>query len=109
VENLSFITYLSFTLVSRPIIAIHIGYAKARSTAVFIEGTSKAKMLDIGIYWRCSLEAGKNVIAEAKSRHTDRTYLTGRKGESEASYTILSSKPTCALRVHLAVFKVAIW
>lgn len=108
-ENLSFITYLSFTLVSRLTMAIHIGYATTRSTAVFIEGTSKAKMLDIGIYWRCSLEAGKDVISEAKARHIDRTYLTGRKWELEASYTILSSKLTCALRVRLTVFEVAIW
>ena len=48
-------TYVSvlitaFALVSRLTIAIRIGNATARSTAVFIEGKSKAETLDIGIY-----------------------------------------------------------
>jgi hypothetical protein len=95
-------------LVSRLTIAIQIGYAKARSTAVFIVGKNKTETLGIGIYRRCSLEAGKDVIHEAKSRQIDKEYLTGQKGKLEASYTILSNTLTCALRVRLTVFKVAI-
>lgn len=52
---------------------------------------------------------GKHVIREAKSRQIDREYLTGKKWNLEASYTILSSTLTWALCVRLTVFKVAIW
>ncbi len=50
VDNLFVGTYLAFVLLSRLTIAIRIGNAKARSSAVFIEGKSKDKTLGIGIY-----------------------------------------------------------
>jgi predicted Na+-dependent transporter len=65
VENVCLCTYIAFALVSRLIIATQLGYTEARSTAVFIEGKSKVKTLGIGIYRRCSLEAGKDVSREA--------------------------------------------
>lgn len=108
-ENICFCTYLTFALISQLTIATRLGYAKARSTAVFIEVQSKARTLGIVIYRCCLLEAGKDVIREDKSRQIDREYLTGQKGKVEASYTILSSTLTCALRVRLTAFKVAIW
>ena len=49
-ENLYFCSYLAFVLVIRLIIAIRSGSTKARSSAVFIEGKSKAKTLGVGIY-----------------------------------------------------------
>ena len=49
-ENLYVCSYLTFALVTRLTIAIRIGNATARSSAVFIEGKSKAKTLGIGIY-----------------------------------------------------------
>ena len=45
VENLYFCDYLAFVLLSRITIAIRIGNAKARASAVFIEGRRKAKTL----------------------------------------------------------------
>ena len=50
VENLYFCSYLAFVLLIRLTIAIRIGNATARSSAVFIEGKSKAKTLGIGTY-----------------------------------------------------------
>jgi hypothetical protein len=50
VENLYFCSYLDFVLLIRLTIAIRIGNATARSSAVFIDGKSKAKTLGIGIY-----------------------------------------------------------
>jgi hypothetical protein len=50
VENLYCCSYLAFALVIGLTIAIRIGNATARSSAVFIEGKSKAKTLGIGIY-----------------------------------------------------------
>jgi hypothetical protein len=50
VENPHSCSYLAFALVIRLTIAIRIGNATARSSAVFIEGKSKAKTLGIGIY-----------------------------------------------------------
>ena len=49
-ENLYFCSYLAFALVTRLTIAIRIGSVKTRSSAVCIEGKSKADTLDIAIY-----------------------------------------------------------
>jgi len=43
VENVLLCTYLAFVLLSRLTIAIRVGNAKARSSAVFIDGKSKHK------------------------------------------------------------------
>ena len=96
-------------LLSRFTTATRIGNATARSSAVFIKGTSKAKTLGIGIYWHCSLEAGKHVIHAAKSRQIDREYLTGKKWNLEATYFVLSNTLTCALCVRLAAGTVVVW
>ncbi len=45
-----FYTYPPFVLVIRLTIATRIDNAKARSSAVFVEGKSRATTLDIGIY-----------------------------------------------------------
>ena len=55
------------------------------------------------------MDTGKHVIHESKSRQIDKEYLTGKKWNLEASYTILSSTLTWALCVRLTVFKVATW
>jgi hypothetical protein len=49
-DRLSVYTYRNFALVIRLTIAIRIGNAKVRSSAVCIEGKSKAKTLGIGVY-----------------------------------------------------------
>lgn len=79
------------------------------SSTVIIEGRRKVNTLGIGIDLRWSLEAGKHVIRDGKSRQIDREYLTGKKWNVKASYTILSNTLIWTLCVRLTVFNGATW
>jgi hypothetical protein len=74
--------------------AIRIGNAKGRSWAALLKVKARQKTLGIGTYCRRSLEMGKHVIREGKSKQIDRQYLRWKKWNVEASYTILSSTLT---------------